>query len=138
MNFVKVHKDLIVYQKAFAAAMEIYHLSKSFPKEEMYSLTDQIRRSSRSVNANITEAWRKRRYEKSFINKLNDADGEAAETQNWLDFAFACGYIDEKTHLCLYKKYDEILGMIVSMTINSKKWTFSEPKNPKPKNPNTQ
>lgn len=130
MNFVKVHKDLVVYQKAFSAAMEIYHLSKSFPKEETYSLTDQIRRSSRSVNANITEAWRKRRYEKSFINKLNDADGEAAETQNWLDFAFACEYINEEKYLDLYKKYDEILGMIVSMTINSKKWTFSEPKKP--------
>jgi four helix bundle protein len=137
MNFVKVHKDLVVYQKAFDAAMEIYHLSKSFPQEETYSLTDQIRRSSRSVNANITEAWRKRRYEKSFVNKLNDADGEAAETQNWLDFAFACKYMDEKTYLDLYKKYDEILGMIVSMTINSKKWTFSEQKNPKSKNPNS-
>ena len=141
MNFVKVHKDLVVYQKAFDAAMEIYHLSKSFPQEETYSLTDQIRRSSRSVNANITEAWRKRRYEKSFVNKLNDADGEAAETQNWLDFAFACKYMDEKTYLDLYKKYDEILGMIVSMTINSKKWTFTETKitaTQKPNNPNTQ
>lgn len=128
MAIVKVHKDLIVYQKAFSAAMEIFHLSKKFPTEEKYSLTDQIRRSSRSVNANITEAWRKRRYEKSFINKLNDADGEAAETQNWLDFAFACEYIDEKTYLELYKKYDEVLGMIVSMTINSEKWTFSEKK----------
>ncbi len=137
MNFVKVHKDLVVYQKAFDAAMEIYHLSKSFPQEETYSLTDQIRRSSRSVNANITEAWRKRRYEKSFVNKLNDADGEAAETQNWLDFAFACKYMDEKTYLDLYKKYDEILGMIITMTINSKKWTFSEQKNPKSKNPNS-
>ena len=141
MNFVKVHKDLVVYQKAFDAAMEIYHLSKSFPQEETYSLTDQIRRSSRSVNANITEAWRKRRYEKSFVNKLNDADGEAAETQNWLDFAFACKYMDEKTYLDLYKKYDEILGMIVSMTINSKKWTFTETKitaTQKPNNSNTQ
>ena len=126
---VKVHNDLIVYQKAFSAAMEIFHISKKFPSEEKYALTDQIRRSSRSVNANITEAWRKRRYEKSFINKLNDADGEAAETQNWLDFAFACEYIDKETYLDLYKKYDEVLAIIVSMTINSKKWTFSEPKN---------
>ncbi|MDQ0476830.1 four helix bundle protein [Chryseobacterium sp. MDT2-18] len=132
MTFVKFHKDLVVYQKAFSAAMEIYTISKTFPQEERYSLTDQIRRSSRSVNANITEAWRKRRYEKSFISKLNDADGEAAETQNWLDFAFACAYIDENTYLDLYKKYDEILGMIVSMTINAKKWTFSETKNPNP------
>ena len=130
MSFVKVHKDLVVYQKAFAAAMDIYHLSKLFPKEETYSLTDQIRRSSRSVNANITEAWRKRRYEKSFINKLNDADGEAAETQNWLDFAFAGEYIDEKTYRDLYNTYDEILGMIISMTINSSKWTFNHTKDP--------
>ena len=128
MTFVKFHKDLIVYQKAFSAAMEIYTISKRFPPEERYSLTDQIRRSSRSVNSNITEAWRKRRYEKSFISKLNDADGEAAETQNWLDFAFACEYIDEKIYLDLYKKYDEILGMIVSMTVNYKKWTFTQPK----------
>lgn len=132
MTFVKFHKDLVVYQKAFSAAMEIYTVSKKFPQEEKYSLTDQIRRSSRSVNANITEAWRKRRYEKSFISKLNDADGEVAETQNWLDFAFACAYIDENTYLDLYKKYDEILGMIVSMTVNAKKWTFSEPKNLNP------
>lgn len=124
MSFVKVHKDLIVYQKAFSAAMEIFYLSKKFPAEEKYSLTDQIRRSSRSVNANITEAWRKRRYEKSFVNKLNDADGEAAETQNWLDFAFACEYIDEEIYLDLYKKYDEVLAIIVSMTVNSDKWTF--------------
>ena len=126
MSFVKFHKDLIVYQKSFIAAMEIYHISKQFPVEERYSLTDQIRRSSRSVNANIAEAWRKRRYEKSFISKLNEADGEAAETQNWLDFALACGYINEVTYQSLYSKYDEILGMLVSMTINSKKWTFSE------------
>lgn len=138
MNFAKVHKDLLVYQKAFSAAMEIYHISKSFPKEEKYSLTDQIRRSSRSVNANITEARRKRQYEKSFINKLNDADGEAAETQNWLDFAFACEYIDDKTYSELYKKYDEILGMFVSMTINSEKWTFTKPKKSKPNDSDTQ
>lgn len=133
MSFVKFHKDLIVYQKAFSAAMEIYVISKKFLLEERYSLTDQIRRSSRSVNANITEAWRKRRYEKSFISKLNDADGEAAETQNWLDFAFACEYIDEKTYLYLYNTYDEILGMIVSMTINSSKWTFTQTKDPNSK-----
>ena len=125
-SMIKIHKDLIVYQKSFIAAMEIYHISKQFPVEERYSLTDQIRRSSRSVNANIAEAWRKRRYEKSFISKLNEADGEAAETQNWLDFALACGYINEVTYQSLYSKYDEILGMLVSMTINSKKWTFSE------------
>lgn len=137
MSLVRFHKDLIVYQKAFKAAMDIYYISRKFPKEETYSLTDQILRSSRSVCANLTEAWRKRRYEKLFINKLTDCDGEAAENQNWLDFAFACEYIDEKTYLDLYKEYDEILGMIITMTINSKKWTFSEQKNPKSKNPNS-
>ena len=85
----------------------------------------------------LQKPWRKRRYEKSFINKLNEADGEATETQNWLDFAFACKYIDQKTPTDLYEKYDAILGMIVLMTVISKKWTFSEPKNQKPQNPNS-
>lgn len=125
MALVKYHKDLLVYQLAFSTAMDIYHISKKFPSEEKYALTGQIRRSSRSVAANITEAWRKRRYEKAFISKLNDADSEAAETQNWLDFSFACEYINEETYLDLYKKYDEILSMIVSMTNNSKKWTYT-------------
>lgn len=124
MELIRFHKDLIVYQKSFAAAMEIYFLTKNFPKEETYSLTDQIRRSSRSVSGNITEAWRKRRYEKLFINKLTDADGEAAETQNWLDYAFACGYLHEETYAKLYKEYDEILAILVSMINNFKKWTF--------------
>jgi four helix bundle protein len=81
------HQDLIVYRKAVEAAMQIFEISKTFPKEETYSLTDQIRRSSRSVSANIAEAWRKRRYVAAFISKLNDAEGEAAETQTWLEFA---------------------------------------------------
>lgn len=125
MPLVKYHRDLIVYQKAFDAAMEIYHLSKAFPTEEKYSLIDQIRRSSRSVCGNISEAWRKRRYEKLFINKFIDAEGEAAETQNWLDFAFACNYIDEIKYKELYIKYDEILAMLVKMTKDSKNWTFN-------------
>lgn len=136
MTLVKYHKDLKVYQEAFSAAMKIFEITKSFPAEEKYSLTSQIRRSSRSVCGNLTEGWRKRRYPKLFENKLIDADGEAAETQNWLDFAFACEYIDERTHRNLYEKYDEILGMIVSMTVNSHKWTFSE-KNLNPANPST-
>lgn len=125
MEFVRFHKDLIVYKKSFSAAMEIYKLSREFPKEETYSLTDQILRSSRSVSANIAEAWRKRRYEKLFVNKLTDADGEAAETQNWLDFAFACGYIDEEVYRKLYNDYDEILSILVSLVHNSDKWTFN-------------
>ena len=97
------HQDLEVYKKAFDAAMEIFELSKSFPKEETYSLTDQIRRSSRSVCANIAEAWRKRRYEAAFIAKLSDAEGEAAETQTWLQFSVKCGYLEAETGRRLFK-----------------------------------
>jgi four helix bundle protein len=86
------HGDLEVFQRAYDHAMRIFDLSKSFPKEETYSLIDQIRRSSRSVCANLAEAWRKRRYEKAFVSKLSDSEGEAAETQVWLAFAFRCGY----------------------------------------------
>lgn len=86
-------KKLLAYQKAFDLAMSIYEVSKLFPKEETYSLTDQIRRSSRSVNANISEAYRKRRYPKHFVSKLTDSDGENSETCTWLEFAFACKYI---------------------------------------------
>ena len=89
-------RDLIVYTKAFDAAMEIFELSKSFPKEELYSLTDQIRRSSRSVCANVSEAWRKRRYKAVFINKLSDSGQEAAETQTWLEFSLACKYLTSR------------------------------------------
>src|SRR5215469_10375217 len=94
MDKIQTHRDLEVYRKAFDAAMTIFHLSKSFPKEETYSLTDQIRRSSRSVCANLAEAWRKRRYEAAFTCKLSDAETEAAETQTWLEFAVKCGYMD--------------------------------------------
>jgi len=90
------HQDLLVYKKAIEAAMEIFEVSKSFPKEETYSLTDQIRRSSRSVPANIAEAWRKRRYKAAFISKLNDAEGEAAETQTWLEVSVRCGYVSRE------------------------------------------
>ena len=89
---IKRHQDLDLYKKAFEAAMEIFELSKKFPREETYSLTDQIRRSSRSVCANIAEAWRKRRYEAAFVSKLCDSEGEAAETQTWLEFAVRCEY----------------------------------------------
>jgi len=125
MPLIKFHKELKVYQLAFECAMKIYNLSKGFPVEERYSLTDQIRRSSRSVCGNIAEAWRKRRYEKLFINKLIDSEGEAAETQNWLDFAFACNYLGEETYEKLNSKYDEILAMLVKMTKESNKWTFN-------------
>lgn len=124
MEKIKTHKDLRVYQLSFKTGMEIFHLTKSFPKEERYSLTDQIRRSSRSVSGNLAEAWRKRRYEKSFVAKLTDSEGEAAETQTWLDYAFACGYIEEKNHKKIYDEYEHIIGMLVNMIINKDKWTI--------------
>ncbi len=100
---IRSHRDLEVYRKAFNAAMEIFELSKSFPKEENYSLTDQIRRSSRSVCANLAEAWRKRRYKAHFISKLSDAEAEAAETQVWIEFAAKCNYLHKTRARELYK-----------------------------------
>ena len=93
---IKSHNDLEVYKLAFNATMKIFELTKTIPKEEKYSLVDQIRRSSRSVCTNISEAFRKRRYEKAFISKLNDSEGETAETQCWLDFSLKCRYISLK------------------------------------------
>ena len=86
-------KDLKVYQEAYALAMEIFEISKAWPSEEKYSLTDQIRRASRSVCTNLREAWAKRRYEAHFVSKLTDSDGENSETDTWLDFAKDCGYL---------------------------------------------
>jgi four helix bundle protein len=91
------HTELEVYKKAHHAAMDLFRITRGFPKEEMYSLTDQIRRSSRSVCANLAEAWRKRRYEAAFVAKLSDAESEAAETQVWIEFAVKCGYLDRNT-----------------------------------------
>ena len=123
MELIRNHKDLKVYNLAFDAAMEIFELSKSFPTEEKYSLTDQIRRSSRSVSANIAEAYRKRRYPKAFVSKLSDSEGEAAETQVWLDFSLKCKYITDKDHQTLYQKYDWIIGKILIMINNPDKWS---------------
>lgn len=111
-------KELIVYQKAFKLAMQIFEISKTFPKEEKYSLTDQIRRSSRSVCTNIAEAYRKRRYPKHFINKLTDSDGENSETATWLDFADACKYIDQEIHVSLISVCTEI-GKLLNYMINN-------------------
>ena len=124
MNVIKSHKELIVYQSAFKISMEIFRITKSFPKEEMYSLTSQIRRSSRSVCANISEAFRKRRYEKAFISKLSDAEGEAAETQVWLDYSLECEYLEKETCIRLFNEYEKILGMLVNMIKHPEKWSF--------------
>lgn len=116
------HQDLEVYRKAFEAAMLIFELSKSFPKEETFSLTDQMRRSSRSVCANLAEAWRKRRYVAAFISKINDAEGEAAETQTWIEFSFRSGYMEAEIGRDLFKTYEEIISMLVAMAINADSW----------------
>ncbi len=115
------HRDLRVYQLAFIAAMDIFEFTKEFPKEEIYSMTDQIRRSSRSVAANISEAWRKRRYEKAFIAKLSDVESEAAETQVWLEFAYKCGFITEENFKKYLDDYEHIISMIIIMISNPKK-----------------
>ena len=115
---LKGHRDLKVYQLAYKLAMEIFHETKAFPKDERYSLTDQIRRSSRSVAANIAEGFRKRQYQKMFLSKPADADGEATETQVWLDFARDCEYLTPKRQAELQKGYEEVgrmLGKMMSM-----------------------
>ena len=109
------HRDLKVFQLAYKLAMEIFNESKSFPKEERYSLTDQIRRSSRSVATNIAEGYRKRRYPNMFVSKMADADSEGAETQVWLDFAQDCGYLPRDRHDTLIIGYEEIGKMLGSM-----------------------
>jgi len=121
-KLIRTHRDLDVYQMAFDAAMRIFRESKSFPKEERYSLTDQIRRSSRSVCSNLAEAWRKRRYEASFLSKLSDAEAEGAETQVWLEFAVQCGYLDPEIGRELYATYDNILGKIVNLINHPEPW----------------
>jgi four helix bundle protein len=121
---IKTHRDLKAFQLSFEAGMEIFEITKTFPKAETYSLTDQIRRSSRSVSGNLAEAFRKRRYPKSFIAKLSDSEGEAAETQVWLDYAFACNYIDKKTHTLLHDKYHHIIAMIVIMRNKPENWSL--------------
>src|SRR5438128_190355 len=122
MAAVRHFKELKVWQLAFQAAMRIFHLSKSWPPNEAHSLTAQIRRSSRSVCGNIAEAWRKRRYPNHFISKLTDADGEAAETENWLEFAYACGYIQEEIFLELTDQYEQITRGVVGMMNHSESW----------------
>ena len=119
---IQSHRELDVYKLSFDVATKIFESSKKFPKEELYSLTNQIRRSSRSVCANLAEAWRKRRYEGAFISKLSDAEAEAAETQVWIEFAIKCGYLDVETARELYRIYDQILGKLVTMISNPSPW----------------
>lgn len=121
-NRIKSHEDLIVFQKAFEAAMQIFELSKRFPKEETYALTDQVRRASRSVCSNIAEAWGKRIYEKSFVAKLADAVSEANETQVWLKFAVECAYLQLEVADDTRRHYDEIIKLLISMIRKPELW----------------
>lgn len=124
VRLVRSHEDLVVYQMAFEAAMRIFELSKRFPVEERYALTDQMRRSSRSVSANLAEAWRKRRYQAAFVAKLNDCEAEVAETQVWIKFAVKCHYLDPPEGRTLYATYNQILSGIVHLINNSLHWTI--------------
>ena len=123
---IRSYTDLKVYKIAFESAMRIFELSKTWPKEERYSLTDQIRRASRSVCGNIAEAWRKRRYTNHFVSKLSDSDTEAAETEVWLDFAIKCTYIEEKDHSDLKDNYDYICRMLTKMMNNPEQWCLAK------------
>lgn len=115
-------RDLIVYQLSFKLAVEVFELTKAFPKEEKYSLIDQIRRSSRSVSGNIAEAWSRRKYPKSFVSKLIDALGEADETTVWLDFSKDFKYLKEETYNYILPKYEEVCRMLYSMIDNPDKF----------------
>jgi four helix bundle protein len=122
---VRSFRDLKVYQTGFESAMEIFELPKRFPYEERFSLTDQIRRSSRSVTACIAEAWRRRRYPASFINKLSEADTEAAETTVWLDYALRCGYMAADVHAPLRDCYEHINAQLTKMMDRPEDWCRS-------------
>jgi four helix bundle protein len=124
MGSIRHFRELDVYKMALDAAMEIFEISKGFPAEERYSLTDQIRRSSRSVCANLAEAWRKRRYPAAFVSKLSDAEAEAAETQVWLEIAVRCGYLDPAKAVALDKEYKRILGKLVTMISHPDQWNI--------------
>ena len=126
MGELRGHRDLKVYQLAYKLAMEIFDVSKGFPKDERYSLTDQIRRASRSVATNIAEGFRKRRYPSMFVNKLSDADTEAAETSTWLDFACDCGYLSRERHDSLIRGYEEVGRMLGSMMAAPEKFAMKE------------
>jgi four helix bundle protein len=119
---IRDFRELRVYRMSFDAAMEIFQLSKKWPRGETYSLVDQARRSTRSVATNIAEAWRKRRYPAAFVSKLSDADTEAAETLVWLEFAFRCKYVAESEYDRLVKTYDHICAQLVTMINQRETW----------------
>jgi four helix bundle protein len=124
MGNIRDFRELDVYRMAMDAAVHIFELSKGFPVEEKYSLTDQVRRCSRSVCANIAEAWRKRRYPNAFVSKLSDAEAEAAETEVWLELAVRCGYLERATSAALEQEYEHMLGKLVTMICHPDQWTI--------------
>lgn len=128
MEFVEAFRDLDVYKISRQLSKEIFEISKKFPKEEMYSLTDQVRRSSRSIGAQIAEAWGKRKYEKHFVSKLTDADGEQLETQHWIETALDCSYISTEISKGLLKQYDSVGRMLNSMINKSVAFCKPTPK----------
>ncbi|MBW4615466.1 MAG: four helix bundle protein [Desmonostoc vinosum HA7617-LM4] len=125
MANIRSFKELRVWQNSINVAMRIFELTKYFPIEERYSLTDQIRRSSRSVAANISESWRKRRYPAAFISKLSDAESEAAETQTWIEIATRCGYLTREQTLDLDRQCEELLSQIVAIISHPEQWTIN-------------
>ena len=125
-NAVQKVEDLKVYQRAFDLQQEIFEITKEFPKEERYSLTDQMRRASRSVGANISEAWQKRRYPAHFVSKLSDADGEQAETRHWLATAEACAYLSKEKQNELLQMCVEIGRMLGNMMQNAESWCIAK------------
>jgi four helix bundle protein len=122
MENIRSFRELKVWQKAMSVALRVFEVTKSFPVEERYSLVDQVRRSSRSVPANIAEAWRKRRYPAAFVSKLNDAEGEAAETQTHLEIALRCRYLQEMAYKELDDDIEQVLAMLVTMASQPEKW----------------
>lgn len=125
MSAIRSAKDLIVYQKSYALAMKVFHVSKRFPAEERYALVSQIRRSSRSVSMNLREAWAKRRYEAHFVSKLTDCDAENSETDTSLDFAFDCGYVTADEHSDMVSQCDEVGRMLGEMIRNPEKFLLT-------------
>jgi four helix bundle protein len=124
MAKISTHEDLIVFKRSFELALKIFESSKSFPKEERWALTDQIRRSSRSVCANIAEAYRKRKYPKFFVSCIITAEAEAAETQVWIKFCQAFSYLNQHEADSMLTGYDEVISMLVAMRNRSDKWSF--------------
>ena len=125
---IQYHWQLDVYKLSVEVAMEIFELTKLFPKEEKFCLTDQVRRSARSVSGQIAEGWRRRKYKAAFINKLNESEGETAETQVWIEYSVKCKYVNRKIAEVLHKKYDHVIAQLVNMGNNPDKWILRKTK----------